>query len=100
MGVPVELYNPEVTNAEKVYNFNMVDDKPAYRHALKITGPVELQPVEFTVPDLRAGATIILASLIAKGTSRIVDQESHVERGYEAITERLNSMGAKIERTE
>ena len=68
----------------------------AWKHALRITGPVALKPTEFTVPDLRAGATILIAGLIADGVSLIHDTESHVERGYEEITERLNSMGASI----
>ncbi len=98
MGVTVELYNPEVKNFDKVYNFNAQDDRADYRHAIKITGPCRLRPIEYTVPDLRAGATIMLAALIADGTSRINDLERHVERGYEAITDRLNGMGAKITR--
>lgn len=100
MGVKIELYNPEVKNPEKLYNFQPSLDLPDYRHAMKIHGPVTLKPVEFTVPDLRAGATILLAALVANGESRIHDTEKHVERGYEAITDRLNSMGARILRVE
>ena len=100
MGVPVKLYNPAVKNPEKFYNFNLEDDHPDYRHALQITGPCQLKACEFSVPDLRAGATILIAGLIADGTSVLHDQGRHVERGYEAITERLNSMGAKIRRVE
>lgn len=96
MGVPIELYNPEVKHPEKVYQFNLEDAQKTDRHAIKITGPVELQPIEYTVPDLRAGATILLAALIAQGSSTIIDAASHVERGYESITQRLNSMGARI----
>lgn len=96
MGVPIEFYNPEVQDPEKFYNFDLTHDKPENMHAMRITGPVQLRPTEFTVPDLRAGATILIAGLIADGVSVIHDQESHVERGYEEITERLNSMGAKI----
>ena len=96
MGVPVKLYNPEVENPEEFYDFNTQQDESDNHHALQITGPVALKPVEFTVPDLRAGATILIAGLIAEGESVIHDSESHVERGYEEITERLNSMGAKI----
>ncbi len=100
MGVKVELYNPEIKNPDKFYNFQVADDLPHYRHAMKIHGPTVLQPVEYTVPDLRAGATILLAALVAEGESKIYDAERHVERGYEAITERLNSMGARILRVE
>lgn len=100
MGVKLELYNPELKDPEKFYNFQPSLDLPDYRHAMKIHGPTELKPVEFTVPDLRAGATIMLAALVARGESRIHDVEKHVERGYEAITDRLNSMGARILRVE
>lgn len=100
MGVSIELYNPEVKDPQKFYNFDMQNDSSEYHHALKITGPVALKPVEYTVPDLRAGATIMLAALVADGVSRIIDTEKHVERGYEAITERLASMGANISREE
>lgn len=100
MGAQIELYNPEVKDPEKFYNFNLELVKPGTYHAMRITGPTPLRPVEYTVPDLRAGATIMLAGLIADGTSVIIDKESHVERGYEAITERLQSMGASILREE
>jgi UDP-N-acetylglucosamine 1-carboxyvinyltransferase len=100
MGAKIELYNPEVSNPDKIYNFNLENDQPDFRHAAKITGPTQLKACEFSVPDLRAGATILIAGLIAEGTSRIHDSEKHVERGYEAITERLNSMGANIRKAE
>ena len=46
-------------------------------------------------PDIRAGIALLMAALSAKGTSRIenIDQ---IDRGYEHIDERLNSLGAKI----
>ncbi len=100
MGVEIEMYNPEVKEPQKFYGFDLSNDKTEYRHAMKIKGPVALKPVTYTVPDLRAGATIMLAALVADGVSYIHDTEKHVERGYEAITERLNSMGANISREE
>lgn len=100
MGAKVELFNPEVSKPEDVYSFNADEIHTSSFHAMKITGPTPLRPIEYSVPDLRAGATIILAGLIADGTSTITDTERHVERGYEAITERLRSMGAIIERFE
>ena len=46
-------------------------------------------------PDIRAGIAMLIAALGAKGTSTIqnIDQ---IDRGYERIDERLNSLGAKI----
>lgn len=97
MGAQIEKFNPSVVHPELVYNFNMDDDRPEYFHALRITGPAALKAGEFTVHDLRHGATLILAALAAEGTS-IIRGIEHVDRGYESLAERLNSMGAHIER--
>ena len=97
MGTTIELYNPEVAHPEKVYNFDIKDDSPAYRHAIKIHGPAQLKAGSFTVKDLRHGATLIMAAMIADGTS-IISGIEHVDRGYESLDERLRSMGANIVR--
>ena len=47
--------------------------------------------------DLRAGAALIIAGIIAKGTTEIYSLE-HIDRGYENIEEKFRSLGAKIER--
>ena len=97
MGAKIERYQPEVAHPEKIYNFNIEDDKPEDMHAIKITGPTPLKAGEFNVKDLRHGATLILAAMIAQGTSTIHGIE-HVDRGYEKLDERLKSMGANISR--
>lgn len=48
-------------------------------------------------PDIRAGIALLIAALSADGTSRI-DNVEQIDRGYERIEERLNKLGAKIER--
>jgi len=65
-------------------------------HAL-ITGPTHLFGTRISSFDLRAGATLIIASLIAEGTSEI-ENVHLIDRGYERIEEKLNALGAKIER--
>lgn len=97
MGAQIEKYNPEVNNPDSTYNFNLEDDSPEFFHAIKITGPSALHAGRFRVHDLRHGATLILAALAAQGTSIIAGVE-HVDRGYEALAERLQSMGADIQR--
>lgn len=97
MGADIKLFNPDVTHPEKVYNFNIEDDKPEYFHAIEVTGPTQLQAGHFKVVDLRHGATLILAALAAKGISQL-DNIEQVDRGYEKLDERLRSMGAKIQR--
>lgn len=62
---------------------------------IKITGPTPLKGKKVVATDLRAGACLILAALIAKGTTTITDIE-HVLRGYENIIEKLTNVGAKI----
>jgi UDP-N-acetylglucosamine 1-carboxyvinyltransferase len=48
--------------------------------------------------DLRASAALVLAGLVAKGTTR-VDRVYHIDRGYERFEEKLAALGAAIQRT-
>jgi UDP-N-acetylglucosamine 1-carboxyvinyltransferase len=61
-----------------------------------ITGPAKLKGTDVTATDLRAGAAMVIAGLIAKGTTK-VDEIDHILRGYENIIEKLTNVGAKIE---
>ena len=51
---------------------------------------------EVEATDLRAGACLLLAALIAEGTTTIKNAD-YILRGYESITEKLKNVGAKIE---
>lgn len=66
-------------------------------HRALITGPTPLYGQEITGFDLRAGATLIIAALLATGKS-VIDKIEQVDRGYEKIEERLRDLGADIER--
>ncbi len=66
-------------------------------HRAKIFGPTPLRGAEITTPDIRAGASILIASLVAKGQSVLYNAEI-IDRGYERLDERLISLGAKITR--
>lgn len=63
----------------------------------KIKGKSELQGAEVKATDLRAAAALILAGLVAEGTT-IVTELKHLDRGYENFHEKLKSLGADIER--
>lgn len=63
----------------------------------EITGPTHLVPASVEGLDLRAGATMILAGLVARGKSTILEAEI-IDRGYEKIEERLKKVGARIQR--
>lgn len=62
---------------------------------IKIQGPSIYTPQEVVATDLRAGASLILAALVANGTTTITEVR-HVLRGYENIIKKLKNIGAKI----
>ena len=59
----------------------------------------QLKATKMTSPDIRAGISLLIAALSAKGTS-IINNIEQIDRGYENIEERLKSIGARIERIE
>ena len=59
----------------------------------------QLKATKMTSPDIRAGISLLIAALSAKGTS-IIHNIEQIDRGYENIEARLKSIGAKIERIE
>jgi len=66
-------------------------------HTVTINGPTPLYGKHITSFDIRAGATLIIAAIIAQGES-VIDKIELVDRGYEKIEVRLSSIGADIER--
>lgn len=64
-----------------------------------IDGPCKLTGCDVRATDLRAGAAMILAGLVAEGTTRIGDLH-HIDRGYENIVVKLKKLGADIERVD
>ncbi len=58
-----------------------------------------LRAGRMTSPDIRAGIALLIAAMSADGTSRIANI-SQIDRGYEDIEQRLNSLGAKISRVD
>ena len=66
------------------------------KRKLFIEGVENLYGTEVEATDLRAGACLLLAALIAQGTTTIKNAD-YILRGYENITEKLKNVGAKIE---
>lgn len=62
-----------------------------------VSGPTELRGKRLTSPDLRAGITLVLAGMVAEGTTTI-ENIYQIDRGYEKIEERLQKLGAGISR--
>lgn len=66
-------------------------------HRVIVLGPSQLYGTDLRSPDIRAGLALLGAALCAEGTSTI-DNVEQIDRGYEAIDERLRGLGAQIER--
>ncbi|ABN53815.1 MAG TPA: UDP-N-acetylglucosamine 1-carboxyvinyltransferase [Hungateiclostridium thermocellum] len=64
-----------------------------------IEGRCKLTGAKVRATDLRAGAALVLAGLVAEGVTEITEIE-HIERGYVKIHEKLNALGANIQRVE
>ncbi len=60
---------------------------------------MQLRGITMVSPDIRAGVALLIAALSAEGKSTIQNIEQ-IDRGYEAIDERLNALGADIRRVE
>lgn len=99
MGAKIKLYNPKISDPKKFYNFNLEDDQPGNFHAAKVFGPTPLKGQKLIAADLRAGATLTLAALMAQGQS-IINGVEQIDRGYEKLDIRLKQLGADIKRVE
>ncbi len=66
-------------------------------YTVHIEGVSELHGAPVTVTDLRAGAALVVAGLMAKGVTEIYET-SYIDRGYEKIEDKLRLLGADIRR--
>lgn len=66
-------------------------------HRAVVSGPSVLRGSDLVSPDVRAGMAMVIAALCARGES-VIRNVYQIERGYENLTERLVSLGARIER--
>ena len=70
-----------------------------YKHSAVIVGPTPLHGANIHIPDLRAGFSYIIAALAAEGVSTITNTQL-IQRGYENLIPKLQSLGADILDTE
>ena len=66
-------------------------------HTAVVKGVPTLDGATVMATDLRASASLVIAGLVARGTT-IVDRIYHLDRGYDAIEEKLSRLGARIKR--
>jgi len=83
------MHVPELTR--------MGGDVQVRGNSVVIKGPSRLSGAPVMATDLRASASLVLAGLVAEGITEI-RRVYHLDRGYEAIEQRLGAVGAKIER--
>ena len=68
-----------------------------YEQTAVIEGVPQLHAAAVEASDLRAGAALVIAGLMAQGTTEIYNTH-YIDRGYEHLEEKLNALGAKISR--
>ena len=68
-------------------------------HRVVVVGAAKLfgEPEGLPSPDIRAGMALLIASLCARGKS-VIHNIAQIDRGYESIEQRLQALGARIER--
>lgn len=66
-------------------------------HRIVVTGPTQLQGSTVASPDIRAGMSLLIAALCAKGET-IIQNAGSIDRGYESVETELRRLGASIER--
>jgi UDP-N-acetylglucosamine 1-carboxyvinyltransferase len=67
-------------------------------HRVIVTGPSRLRGQTVRSPDIRAGMALLMAALCAEGQPSIVQNAGIIDRGYEHVEEKLQSLGADITR--
>ena len=63
-----------------------------------VSGPTPLNGATVRALDVRAGAAVLLAALVASGRT-VIEEISHLQRGYERLEEKLRALGVDLERT-
>jgi len=96
LGANIKFINIEVQNPKSFYHFNHEENK-TYQQAIKIIGPSDLHSAIINIADLRAGAALACAALLADGES-VVNGASILERGYENFVEKISKLGGEIKK--
>ena len=95
VGIVTEnVYENRLQVAEELNRMNAGIDLFGGHRAL-VRGPRKLSGTIVQSPDLRGGAALVLAGLVAEGTT-VVDGARHILRGYESFEEKLTSLGATV----
>lgn len=96
IGADISYVDYEVKDPKSHYHFNY-DETQEYNQTIKIAGVQKLHGGVLNVSDLRAGATLAIAALIAPGESYLTGIH-HLERGYEDFINKIQKIGGEIKR--
>ena len=88
------VYENRLQVAEELNRLNAAIDLFGGHRAL-VRGPRRLSGTIVQAPDLRGGAALVMAGLVADGTT-VVDGAKHILRGYENFEDKLSSLGATV----
>jgi UDP-N-acetylglucosamine 1-carboxyvinyltransferase len=113
-GFPTDLQQPFTSLLTKAHGTSVVTDtiySARFKHidelrrmnanikvegrSAIVTGPVQLQGAKVRATDLRAGAALVVAGLMAEGVTEITGLE-HIDRGYSRLVDKLAGLGATI----
>lgn len=96
LGAKIQFIERKVENPENFYFFNYKKNKK-YSQMIEIDGPVNLHGGVLNIADLRAGASLAIAALVAEGESA-VNGVSILERGYENFVIKVRELGGDIKK--
>lgn len=96
LGADIEYIDCKVENPKEFYHFNY-DPEKTYKQAICIKSHGSLHNGAMKMTDIRAGATLALAALMAQGES-VINEVHHLERGYEKFVEKVQSLGGDIKK--
>lgn len=96
LGAKIKFIDVKVKDPKAFYHFNYVKNK-VYRQAIEIDGPTKLHGGVLNISDLRAGASLATASLVAEGES-VINGVSILERGYEDFVGKVSNLGGEVKK--
>jgi len=96
LGASIDYIDVQINKPSEYFFFNY-DQEKKYKQAIKIHGGQQMHGGVLNIADLRAGATLVIACLLAKGES-VVYGASILERGYEDFVEKISSLGGRIKK--
>ncbi|PIZ65923.1 hypothetical protein CO051_03225 [Candidatus Roizmanbacteria bacterium CG_4_9_14_0_2_um_filter_39_13] len=94
LGATIRYVEKNILDPSEHYHFTY-DPVKVYAQTIEVSGHQDLHGGVLTVSDLRAGATLAIAALIADNTSYIKGV-SHIDRGYENFVEKVRMLGGDI----